>query len=131
MNHAEDLLDALYDLKHDLGKYIRMPVLMLPKDADPEVVAAEVERAIDRTRKGPTGVRSAMEIYRAFTAEWESVASAFKEYRALENAVERAVAWRRKVKSPDTSWTRAELERDLTQVGETILALIREVEGGE
>jgi hypothetical protein len=41
----EELLEALSDLKHDLGKYIKLPVTMLPREADPSEVALEVKRA--------------------------------------------------------------------------------------
>ena len=52
----EALVEALYDLKHDLGKYIRLPVAMLPSDATEGEVASAVMQGVERTRSGPRGV---------------------------------------------------------------------------
>ena len=124
----EELVDALYELKHDLGKYIRLPVAMLPKEAPLEDVIAAVTRGIDRTRNGPRGVRSARDIWRAFHAEWGDALGALEIYEALGVAVERAVGWSAQVAAADSEWRRADVERDLTAVGRGIEALLVEVE---
>ena len=52
----DDMLDALYDLKHDLGKYIRMPVAMLPADAPVQELREALHAAIFATRNTATDI---------------------------------------------------------------------------
>ena len=125
----EELLEALSELKHDLGKYIKLPVTMLPWEVDPGEVALEVKRAIHRTRRGPDGDRSAADIFGAFTAEWEGEIRAFKGYRRLCQAVAQAISWSARVDEGPETWSRKDVEADLKMVGETIQALMREIEG--
>jgi hypothetical protein len=127
-DEKEDLLEALSDLKHDLGKYIKLPVTMLPGDADSAEVARQVKQAIQRTRRGPEGDRPAADIFGAFTAEWDEVIRAFRGYRTLCRALARAISWSTRVDEGPQTWSRKDVEADLKMVGETIQALMQEIE---
>ena len=88
----DDLIDALMDLKHDLGKYIRIPFSMLPATASAGEVEAALETALHRTRSGPFGVRSAKEIWDVFAAEAGDALEGKKEYGELARSVVKALS---------------------------------------
>ncbi len=131
MNQREALLEALYDLKHDLGKYIRLPVTLLPKDAAREDLVHQTRKAVFETRQGPDGVLSAEEVFKRFAAEWDAVARAFNGYGTVREALARAVLWGERVADPTARWERDDLVRDLSRVGAAIQAWIQEVSGGD
>jgi hypothetical protein len=127
--NKDELLEALYDLKHDLGKYIRLPVAMLPVNVEIDEVISAAKMAIERTRRGPGGDISAAALWERFVSEWHEVAEAFNTYQPLGQAVSRAVSWSARVEHRKESWEREALERDLSAVGEAIQSLIEEVRG--
>lgn len=120
----DDLVDALLDLKHDLGKYIRLPVVMLPVDATAGELRGAVKEAIERTRKGPAGVRSARQIWQGFLDEAGDALADSPALGRLTAAVERALAL-----SGEAQLERAAVEAELAAVGEGIRQLIEEVVG--
>jgi hypothetical protein len=126
----EELRETLYDLKHDLGKYIKLPVTMLPKDAPPSIVAEAVLRGIRETRKSPRGVLSAKMLFSAFDARYGDALSHLASYAALKSSVARAEAWARSAEAAPSSMIREAVEPDLQAVSEAIGALLSEVEGG-
>ena len=73
----EDLEDLALDLQHDLGKYVRLPVAMLPKDCDDDALRAAVIVGVRHTRRSPRGVRSAEEIWKDAQAEAGSAMDGF------------------------------------------------------
>ena len=123
----DDLIDALMDLKHDMGKYIRIPFSMLPASASAGEVALALETALRRTRSGPSGVRSAKEIWEAFSKEAGGFLESKKGYGALARAVAKALnheaALCGSVPMPD----RETLEADMADVGKCIQELVEEV----
>jgi hypothetical protein len=123
----EDLLDLLSDLQHDLGKYVRLPLAMLPRDAGTAELRAALEEALLRTRRSPSGVRSAEALWESFCAEAGERLSAFAAMPALAAAVERALGWRAAL-ADDGPLDRAALEADLEGVGRAIRALLVEVQ---
>jgi hypothetical protein len=64
-----DLLEALEDLAHDLGRHIRLPLALLPIDAGPAQLHEAVERGVRRTRTGPRGSYSAEDLLADFASE--------------------------------------------------------------
>ena len=90
---TDDLLDALADLQHDLGKYIAMPVTMLPADATDADLRDAVRGALRETRIGPNGTRSAQSIWDGFQAEVGDTIDGTPGWDLLINAVAKALAW--------------------------------------
>jgi len=121
----DDLIDALLDLKHDLGKYIRLPVAMLPPNAAPDELRSAIDDALERTRRGPAGTRSAREIWRAFLDEAGAALERTAGLDPLTDAVERALA----LGATEAPLARAVTEATLGAVGERIQQLIQEVTG--
>ena len=68
-DHMEDAVDILLDLKHDLGKYLLLPLRMLPADASDEAFREALRRALFETRKQGTTVRSGADIWEEFRRE--------------------------------------------------------------
>jgi len=89
----DDLLDALADLQHDLGKYILLPISMLPGDATDDDVRDALRVALRETRTAPGGTRSAAEIWRGFLAEVGDALEEIPAWTDLTRAVDQALAW--------------------------------------
>ena len=126
----EALEESLYDLKHDLGKYIRLPVSMLPKDASWAEVTAQVEQGVLRTRKGPAGTISAAELLAKFDAEWGTMLADRPNYQSLQRAVAAACDLPTQLGMQDESWTRDRVESILCAVSDAIRRLMDEVSHG-
>jgi hypothetical protein len=124
----EDLIDAVAELEHDLGKYLCLPLALLPRPAGPEDVRAALCTALLETRKGPRGVQSAEDLWRAFAAEAGPALRGRPAYDRLAAAVAGALAWRAHL-SPGEAVERERVEADLRAVAEAIRALREEVEG--
>ena len=120
----EEMLDVLMDLKHDLGKYIRMPLAMLPAGAGNEEVADAVRRGLLETRKGPAGTRSARDLWAACEEESVEELRALPGWGILESAVAKALAWESRL---DGGLPRVEVDRDLAAVGDAIQAVTEEL----
>jgi hypothetical protein len=125
--NRQELLDVLADLQHDLGKYIRLPISMLPRDASPAELREALATALLRTRQSPRGTRSARAIWQEFETEAGADARAYPSYTALEAAVERALAWEMTAAREAAVIDRAALESDLAAVSSAIRKLIEEV----
>jgi hypothetical protein len=121
-----EIVDAMLDVKHDLGKYIRMPIAMLPADAPDALVRAALLQALQRTRSGPRGVRSARFIWDAFCAEAAEVLKEEPAFAALTEAVARALAWEDRAAAAEPI-DRSSVEADFAAVGARIQELLDEV----
>lgn len=119
----DDLIDALADLKHDLGKYLRLPFSMLPPGETQEQLREAVERAILKTRSGPRGVRPARDIWSGFVEEIGARGMAFNSFPGLRDSVERALAWLGETGKLD----RVAIESDMAAVGKAVQGFIEEV----
>jgi len=126
---ADASLDLLLDLKHDLGKYLVLPLALLPKDAAPSAVREALSRALRETRKGPGGAQSARELWRGFESELTAAVADSPALAALRAAVDRALAWERALDGAEPL-DRGAAERDLRAVQGAISALIDEVQHG-
>lgn len=127
--HRDDLLDLLWDLQHDLGKYLRLPLQMLPADAPPGEVRAAVLRALEQTRVGPSGTRSAAEVWAGFVAEAGTAWTGSPAAAVLDQAVARALAWRDPARE-GSPLDRGVVTADFAAVTEAIRALREEIEHG-
>ena len=127
---AEAQLDLLFDLLHDLGKYIRMPLSLLPDSAGEQEVRNALEQALMRTRSGSGEVHSARVIWETFISDSESGVTAFTCWIPLQSAVEDALSWGERLAS-QAPIARGEVMADFGRVPEAIRALIIEIRGDE
>lgn len=131
----EELLDLLLDLQHDLGKYIRLPLAFLPKEADQESLRLALNKALLQTRSGPTGVVTAEQLWQAFLeAVGEDVAFAKElqqrlSFRQLKQSVAQALIWQQSLTEPAAELKRSTIEKDLGRVTQAIRSVIQEVAG--
>jgi len=121
-----EIVDAILDAKHDLGKYIRMPIAMLPAGAPDPAVREALIQALQRTRTGPRGSRSARSIWDAFSAEVAEALGEEPAFAALAEAVARALAWEDRAAAA-APIDRSSVEADFTAVGARIQELLNEV----
>lgn len=127
----EDLLDALAELKHDLGKYIFLPIAFLPDEANDEDVRSALETALLRTRVTPRGVRSASDIWNSFTAECRESLATVQSFEELQRVVVRALLWNEQLCSCNQILDRDRLRADLGDVSPAIALVMEEVERGQ
>jgi len=125
----DDLLDALADLQHDLGKYLALPVTMLPADATDGELSGAVRGALLETRRGPAGTRSAREIWGAFRDEVGERLERAAGLASLAAAVDRALAWETRLNEPRLD--RGAVTADLRAVGKAIRLLQEELSEAE
>lgn len=124
----DDLLDALSDLQHDLGKHLLLPVSLLPADADDRAVRAAARDALRRTRRGPNGVTDAATLWDDFRVEVGPL-DGWPAATALDEAVRRALAWDARLDDA-APLDRAALTADLGAVSPAIRALMDAVADG-
>ncbi len=124
-----DVIDAILDLKHDLGKHIRLPVSLLPEDASDAELRETVTRALTKTRSGPTGTRSARDIWEGFVAEAVGAVSSRKAFAPLLESVARALEWEGRAAAGE-ALDRRSLALELEAVGTRIQELLDEVSHG-
>lgn len=121
-----DLEDALAELAHDLGKYLRLPLAWLPADASAADVRAATEQALFATRRSGTRQTSAATLWSAFLAEVDAHLTGYSGWAPLVDAVQAALAWSDRLDALD----RAAVTRDLSAVAPAIRALLDEVSHG-
>ena len=126
----DDLLDALFDLQHDLGKYLCLPLSWLPPEATPEEVRQATLKALLETRSGPAGNRSAADLWETFLEEVGEELQSAQQWPALNAAVSRALAWTETAQRADAPPSRPIITKDFTRVAETIRDLIKELSNG-
>ena len=117
-------VDVLLDLQHDLGKYLRLPLAMLPADADDDALREAARVALLRTRRGPDETVPAATLWAHFIAEAGDPAGT-PAGDALIEAVERALAWAPRLEQP-APLDKGALLRDLSAVTAAIRALLHE-----
>ncbi len=120
----EELLEALFDLAHDLGKYLRLPLAWLPAEATEAEVRVALERALLRTREGAAGVVSARALWDRFREETGGGAEGLDSFPALAAAVAQALSWEDRLAGPID---RAAALHDLSAVGDAIRTAIEEL----
>jgi hypothetical protein len=125
----EATLEGLLDLKHDLGKYLVLPLSLLPKGATDMELRAALASALRATRKDRSGVHGARSLWQRFEAELPAALANARALPPLRAAVERALGWEHALDAA-APLERAAVERDLRAVQAAIAALIDEVQGG-
>ena len=116
----DDIVDALDDLQHDLGKYLRLPLAFLPKDAPPDAVRAAARKALFETRRAGPTVQDAQSIWDTFRVEIDGALDAFPTFQALAKAMERATAWGSTLREEHRPVERLDIEADFSAVGQAI-----------
>ncbi|MCK9523724.1 MAG: hypothetical protein M0R76_11900 [Proteobacteria bacterium] len=88
---ADDVLEGLLDLQHDLAKYLRMPVAMLPADASASDLRAALHQALLETRRRGTDTRTAWQLWQNFLDSAPPALVSHPRFDALSQSV--AAAW--------------------------------------
>jgi hypothetical protein len=129
---TDDTLELLLDLKHDLGKYLLLPIALLPKNAGDAAVRDALTRALlqTRTRRVPADPSAtphvgAAELWRSAQAELERSGCAREGLLRIDAAVQRALSWQDALAS-EAALDRSAVERDLGAVQRVIAELIDE-----
>lgn len=117
MELDEDELDRLADLQHDLGKYLRMPLGFLPRDASNDQVRAAMRKALLETRPA----RSARSLWEAYLHACDDRVRGCAGFEVLQAAVDDALAWEERL--DDDAIDRAAVERDFAAVQDAIRRL--------
>lgn len=126
-----DLEDALAELVHDLGKYLRLPLAWLPADASPDDVHAAARQALFATRRAGSTTTTAAEIWTAFTDEVGDNLTHLAGWSTLTQAISRAFAWGDRLNGPIAEpIDRAAVTADMSAVSPAIRALLDEVSRG-
>lgn len=128
---TEDALDALLDLKHDLGKYLRLPLTALPPEASDTDLREAVRTALFKTRRGPAGTRAARDLWCAFRDDVGAELTSRPAWTDLREAVEHALAWEAALEGNGRRVVRAEVERDFAAVTAAIQRLITDLRQGD
>jgi len=123
-----DALDLLDELKHDLGKYIYLPVGFLPKDASSEAFTSAVHTAIFRTRRAQGTVESAHDIWERFCQEAGNLILHSTSYPRLVQAVDVALSWGNRLSEPLDMVHRECVIRDFQNVGRAIARVQDEID---
>ena len=116
-------MERLLDLSHDLGKYLRMPLMMLGPEASQQQLQAALRMALLETRRGPSGVRTAREIWRDFHDELAPQWAPYEGRTRVCESVERALSWEAALRQ-QMPLQQLRIEAELRAVGEAIDALI-------
>ena len=119
----DELLDLLADMKHDLGKYLVMPVAMLPHGADEQALREGLRRGLLRTMTRGDEVRGAEALWESFLEEGGDALRGLPGFDDLSERVQTAVAWTARLDDPEPL-DREALLRDLRAVGTHIAAMM-------
>lgn len=126
----EELAERLADLRHDLGKHIRLPLALLRADAPAAEVREALATGLLRTRRGPDGVRTARQLWEKFCRETGGWLGRFAGWASLERAVERALAWEGALLPGAPEVDRAAADADLAALTPALRALEAELDRG-
>ena len=118
--------EALDQLKHDLGKYMRMPVAFLSPDASKEDLKQALEMALLQTRSSAQGYQKASEIWGNFLKDWGASFDEHQTFQRLVSTVENALSWEAALED-DSRLNQTEITRDLSQVNQVISTLMDEL----
>lgn len=122
------LEEVLDDLRHDLGKYLALPIRMLPQGASPAALRDALAQALLRTRSNGSHTQSARALWLERRQELARLASG-PRFGELEAAVETALAWQAAL-AGDEPLDRARIERELAAVSGVLEAWLSELARG-
>jgi len=120
---SDDIGDALDDLQHDLGKYLRLPLAFLPTDASDAEVRAAGKAALFETRRAGPQVEGAASIWARFRGEVGDALDAFPGFHTLNERVDGALRWAPRLREESGPIDRLTLEAEFSAVGLAIRAL--------
>jgi len=116
----DDIVDALDDLQHDLGKYLRLPLAFLPADASAEDVREAARRALFETRRAGAVIDDAASIWGRFREEMNGALDALPTFHTLTTQVDRALEWSQPLREHQAAIDRLRIEADFSAVGQAI-----------
>jgi len=116
----DDIVDALDDLQHDLGKYLRLPLAFLPPEASADDVREAARRALFETRRAGAVVDDAASIWGRFRDEIDGALDALPTFHTLAAQVDRALQWSHPLREHQTDIDRLRIEADFSAVGQAI-----------
>ncbi|MBU1433030.1 hypothetical protein KKF91_21040 [Myxococcota bacterium] len=122
MSDDLDLEDALDDLHHDLGKYIALPLSLLPLGASQAALREALRRGLLETRRVGGACQGAEALWRGFLEEAPQARSR-AGFAALEAAIAAALAWIPRLED-EAPLDEARARADLTAVRAAIRALM-------
>jgi len=127
MSRDATLAELLDDLRHDLAKYLSLPLRMLPRDADAAALRAALADALLHTRRSAGRSLGARELYARARAQLVEANADAARLSALDEAVASALAWEDALTGA-APLPRARIEADLAAVGVRLEAWTNEVE---
>lgn len=128
MDRDSWLEEVLDDLRHDLGKYLQLPLRMLPQAATQAQLRAALSQALLHTRTHGSHSQSARTLWLERRAELAARAPG-PRFAELEAAVESALAWQAAL-AGDEPLDSARIERDLSAVSGVLEAWLEELSRG-
>ena len=123
------ILELLDDLQHDLGKYVQLPLIMLPKDAEASVVRSAAYSALFETRRSSKGIESAEVLWTDFRAEVGNQLLGCQCWLPLVSALEAVFAWGPRIEDETQVLDRVKMTEDFCAVNSAIRALQDELDG--
>lgn len=129
MSRDPALHELLEDLGHDLVKYLRLPLRMLPPDADLAAVRGALECALLRTRESRDATLGARELWAKARPALAALAGEGGSLAAFETALMRVLAWHEALSGRRTL-DRAQLEADLLALAAALDRWLAEVRDG-
>jgi hypothetical protein len=127
VSNSDELVDILTDLLHDLGKYIYMPLAMLPPDAPDGDFREALGKALFETRGTTTRTRSAREIWKMFLMDENDRLREVAGFAVLHEIVGKALAWEEYLRPGGPPLPRHRVEHDLAQISVAIRTLLKEL----
>ena len=122
----DNIYEALCDLRHDLAKYIRMPIAWLSEEAGQEELRSALELALFKTRVHAGSTTTAREIWERFLVDQRASLSQYHGFESLTESVEKALNWAHALDKSDLL-DRGTILADFEHVAGTIRSLIEEV----
>ncbi|MEL6758756.1 MAG: hypothetical protein AAFP04_00005 [Myxococcota bacterium] len=124
----ETAIDRLYDLQHDLAKYIRMPLAFLPSHATPDEVRVALQRALRTTYRRAEDVLPASMLWQQCADSLPDAVRAHASFERLERVIERALAWDAAIDDVRVTIDRNRVLGDFGAITAAIDLLIADVE---
>lgn len=127
--NQDDVVDALMDLKHDLGKYLLIPFSMLSDFPTKQDVHEAIRNALFATRKKGDQFIPAVDLWNGFLDEVGAFVQKLNGFHRLDAAVKKVLGLKTLLDS-DGFMDKGTLVEIAEQVSHCIWALVQEIEDG-